>query len=342
MTFVDNGNGSATLSGTPGEGTAGTYSLTFTAANAAGSSAPQSFTLTVQQGPAITSAASASFTVGASGGFTVTTSGFPPPALSQTGALPAGVTFVDNGDGTATLSGTPSGPSGSYPLSISAANAVGTSAPQSFTLIVGTAPAFTSANAATLTVGTLETFTVATSGYPAAAITLTGALPAGVTFIDQGDGSATLSGMPDVGTEGSYPLTFDASNLFGASAPQSFTLTVQAAILKLHAGSPTLATSLSSNIGTIPAGKHITIQFDVLIANPLPVGVGQVSNQGSVTGSGFAAVLTDDPRKPGAADPTITVLGACKIYLPLIMLGAGPPLPDLVAYNNILGPVAAP
>jgi hypothetical protein len=47
------------------------------------------------------------------------------------------VTFVDNGNGTATLSGTPaSGSSGNYPLTISADNGVGTPARQGFTLKV--------------------------------------------------------------------------------------------------------------------------------------------------------------------------------------------------------------
>ena len=37
-----------------------------------------------------------------------TTAGFPTATtLTKTGALPAGVTFTDNGDGTATLAGTP-------------------------------------------------------------------------------------------------------------------------------------------------------------------------------------------------------------------------------------------
>ena len=33
----------------------------------------------------------------------MTTMRFPLPTIGQTGALPTGVTFVDNGDGTATL-----------------------------------------------------------------------------------------------------------------------------------------------------------------------------------------------------------------------------------------------
>ena len=108
VTFVDNGDGTATLAGTPAAGTGGTYALTITAANGVLPDATQSFTLTVDQAPAITSADSTTFTTATPGTFTVTTTGFPIPApLTETGALPTGVTFVDNGDGTATLAGTP-------------------------------------------------------------------------------------------------------------------------------------------------------------------------------------------------------------------------------------------
>ena len=48
MTFTDNGNGTATLSGTPAAAP-GTYPLTFTAANGVLPNATQSFTLTVNQ-----------------------------------------------------------------------------------------------------------------------------------------------------------------------------------------------------------------------------------------------------------------------------------------------------
>ena len=78
--------------------------------------------------------------MGTPGTFTVTTTGFPTPTLTETGTLPAGVTFVDNGNGTATLAGTPAaGTAGTYPLTITATNSV-SSATQSFTLTVA-APA---------------------------------------------------------------------------------------------------------------------------------------------------------------------------------------------------------
>jgi hypothetical protein len=47
VTFRDSHNGTATLSGTPAAGTAGTYKLTITAGNGLAPSANQAFTLTV-------------------------------------------------------------------------------------------------------------------------------------------------------------------------------------------------------------------------------------------------------------------------------------------------------
>ena len=144
--LLDNGDGTATLSGTPAAGTGGSYPITITANNGINPNATQSFTLTVDQAPAITSGASTTFTEGSTGTFTVTSTGFPPAALSEVGSLPSGVSFVDNGNGTATLSGTPAaGSDGVYSLSITASNGVSPDATQTFTLTVQSAPAITSA-----------------------------------------------------------------------------------------------------------------------------------------------------------------------------------------------------
>ena len=81
VSLVDNGDGTATLSGTAAIGTAKTYTLKITAKNTAGSSA-QTFTLVLNQAPAITSAANATFVTGKSATFKVTTTGTPVSALS--------------------------------------------------------------------------------------------------------------------------------------------------------------------------------------------------------------------------------------------------------------------
>ena len=236
VTFTDNGNGTGTLAGTPASGTNGSYAITFTATNSNGSSAVQSFTLTVALGtvPTITSAASTTFTVGAAGTFTVTTTGLPTPTITRGGAaLPSGVTFTDNGNGTGTLAGTPaSGTNGSYAITFTATNSNGSSAVQSFTLTVGTgtAPLITSAASTTFTIGVAGTFTVTTTGVPAPTITRGGvALPSGVTFTNNNNGTATLAGTPASGTSGTYALTFTAANGTLPNATQSFSLIVTAA-----------------------------------------------------------------------------------------------------------------
>ena len=96
-----------------------------------------SLTWTANGPPSITSSNSAAFAEGSAGSFTVTTTGYPTASLSESGALPTGVTFTDNGDGTATLTGTPTGPNGTYSFTIDATNGFAPDAIQSFTLTVG-------------------------------------------------------------------------------------------------------------------------------------------------------------------------------------------------------------
>ena len=128
---------SGLLGGTPAAGTGGIYPITVTASNGVLPNATQSFTLTVDQAPSITSANYATFTKGILGSFTVTTAGFPAPTLSYTPltALPAGVHFVANPNGTATISGTPT-VSGVFTFFIKATNGVGATTLQSFSLTV--------------------------------------------------------------------------------------------------------------------------------------------------------------------------------------------------------------
>src|ERR1019366_2244 len=114
------------------QGQGGVYKLTFTAANALGS-AVQSVTLTVNQASAITSAPTASATHGHAFSFRFTAAGYPLANVTHTGTV-RGLTYTNNGNGTATLSGTPA-TAGTYALTITARNSVG-SATQTFTLTV--------------------------------------------------------------------------------------------------------------------------------------------------------------------------------------------------------------
>ena len=240
VTFTDNGDGTATLAGTPAAGTAGSYPLTFSATNTTGTR-QQSFTLTVQppnSAPAITSANRVTFAKGSAGTFTVTTTGYPTPTITKTGTLPAGVSFTDNHNGTAIIAGTATA-TGAFSITITASNGVAPNATQSFTLTVTAPPAITSANTATFPSHVASSFTVTTTGFPVAAITETGALPAGVTFTDNGNGTATIAGTPTSTTSANYALTITASNGVSPNASQAFTLKVTAvATVALPASRP--------------------------------------------------------------------------------------------------------
>jgi uncharacterized repeat protein (TIGR01451 family) len=224
--FVDNGDGTATLSGTASVGAGGVYNLTFTADNGINPDATQSFTLTVQEAPRITSLAYTTFEVGQSGSFTISTAGYPTVYdITCTGSLPDGVTLTDNNDGTATLSGTPSSLQGGvYNLTLTAINGVSPNGTQSFVLTVNEAPLITSANTTTFISGVLGDFMVTTTGYPTPSLSYTGPLPTGITFTDNGDGTASISGTTT--QEGTYEIKITATNYILPDAQQDFTIEV--------------------------------------------------------------------------------------------------------------------
>jgi YVTN family beta-propeller protein len=180
---------------------------------------------TVTQSPAFTSGAAATAAFGSAFSFTVTATGDPAPRITRNGRLPSGVRFADNGDGTATISGTPSDAgAGVYPLTLTARNKNGT-AIQAFTLTVTRAPAIRTIRSFRVRVGAVLSRTVRATGYPAPALTEFGTLPAGLSFTDNGNGTAVIAGSPASGTGGSYPVTITATNTSG-TATQRFIITV--------------------------------------------------------------------------------------------------------------------
>src|SRR5262249_20311930 len=78
--------------------------------------------------------------------------------------------------------------------------------------------------------------------------------------------------------------------------------------LKSSGITPQSGETINQALGTLPAGKSITMMFQVTVNNPVPPGVIKVCNQGTVSGSNFSSVLTDDPSTVTANDPTCTTL----------------------------------
>ena len=154
------------------------------AAGTSSSNAPVSNLETFLTGtaPAITTAAAATFTVGASGSYTVSATGTPTPTFTESGLLPTGVTFTDQGSGSALLSGTPGSTSASsYSFTITAANTTGLSATQSFVLTVNAAPtaSTTTTIASTSTTTTVASTTPTTTTVPPAGSSSTATTAAG-------------------------------------------------------------------------------------------------------------------------------------------------------------------
>lgn len=282
--------GVGTLSGTPVAGNGGVYSFKFRAVNGVPPSRNQNFTLTINDPPRFTSFNSLTCASNQPCSITITTAGFPQISsiTLSSGVLPAGMSLVYNGNGTATLSGTPTTAVGAVPLQFTATNTTGT-ATQSFTLTVNNYLAITSAPTTTCTVGTACSFavtvrgtnTVTANGEVVHVALTSGTLPAGITFVDNnncaavGDGpcidTGMLSGTPAAGAGGLYSLQFTGTDgTADADAVQGFTLIVNEApaitsinnITCIEAvtncdfdvvatGYPVPATSLSS--GTLPS-----------------------------------------------------------------------------------------
>ncbi len=147
---------------------------------------PTGYGATIDWGDGNTS--DGSITVGSSGGFLVSGT----HTYANTGTYTIAVTFTDS--------------NGSLTVDDMAE--------------VDQAPVFTSGASATFTAGQGNSFTLTTSSYPTAAITESGWLPSGINFVDNGDGTATLSGSLDAtsNTGGVYNLTFTATNGDSADA----------------------------------------------------------------------------------------------------------------------------
>jgi F5/8 type C domain/Putative Ig domain len=171
--------------------------------------------------PAITSPANLVLQAGTYGAFTVTTSGSPTAALSESGALPPGVVFQANANGTATISGSPpANAAGTYQVTITASNGVGNPAVQHLVVNIGGAAVITSPASLVLQTNVYRAFTVTASGSPTPALTESGTLPPGMVFHANGNGTATISGAPPASASSTYVVTITASNGVGHPAVQ--------------------------------------------------------------------------------------------------------------------------
>ena len=166
------------------------------------------------------SAGSTTFRAGSGGGFTFTGQGS--DNTLDLSSAPSGTSISVNGDSSTspgTVTGLSPGLGGSMSDSFAGI--------QTFTGFAGRA--ITSVNNVTASAGSNFSFTVTTVGTPLPSIAKKGKLPKSVSFHDNNNGTATISGTPAAKSPGTYRLTVKAT--FGKGKTkhvvnQAFTLTV--------------------------------------------------------------------------------------------------------------------
>jgi hypothetical protein len=289
------GPGTASIAGTAPDGSGGTYPVTVVGSNGVPPDATHPFTLTVHEASELTGPASAAFTVGTPGSSTAyTATGFPVPTITAPNGLPGGLTLA-GGSGTATISGTPADNSGgSYPdVVVTASNGVGPDATVLTDITINEAPELAGPASVRFVTGTGGSHLYSTTGFPLAELAVDGALPPGVSFTDNGDGTGTLSAPASVSAVGTYTVTIVATNGIGDDAELPVTIQIVPPV------SITTTTLPNGSFGTgysafVQATGGVPPYRFAVVGGSLPSGLSLDPDTGAITGTPNGAIGTSN------------------------------------------------
>lgn len=145
-------------------------------------------------------------------------------SLTITGNIPNWLTLIDNGDGTATLQGTPNSTNtGTHNVELTVTDSLGLSVNQTYSLDVtaNLEPQITSNPQLTTSFNTTYKYDITSNE---ADVTFNGSYPTWLTLTDNGDGTAILQGTPTI--EGDYSIDIIVTDSLGLSSSQQYELTV--------------------------------------------------------------------------------------------------------------------
>jgi hypothetical protein len=339
-------HGTATASGTsitytPVAGYSGSDSFTYTASNAAGSSAPATVSITVSAPTLTLSNPLAGGTVAGAYNETVTVSlGTAPYALSlDSGTLPGGLALAGT-----TLSGVPTA-AGTFNFTLEATDSYGATGTQSYSVTIDppsvsiTVPGAGSLGSHVAHGGSILQVFAATGGVgPHTFLVTAGSLPPG-TFLSV---AGTLTGVPT--TTGSYSFSVVASDASGTPGPYdsaavSYTIEVVAPTITVTPATlGNLATAAAFNSTLSATGGNGPYTFS-LASGALPAGTtltpgGIFSGTPVATDSyGFGVTATDAHGFTGTTTYNFSVED------PVVSLdspadGPLPPATAFVAYSE--------
>jgi len=236
-TFTDNGDGTATLTWTPGAGTAGVYTVSVTATDSNNLSDVQTFTITVAAAntnlpPVLAPVNNQTISEGASITITIAAIDNNGDAITLAASgLPAGATFTDNQNGTGRLTWTTDfDDAGVYTVTVTAQDPLGAIDTDSFKITVTNVnrkPTIAVTGNQAVAEGARMTLEITATDPDGDAITLKATnLPTTASFTDNKNGTGTLSWPTTVGDAGSYDVTITATDAQNASATQVLNLQV--------------------------------------------------------------------------------------------------------------------
>jgi len=238
LMLSDNGDGTASLEGTPLNENVGTHEVMLEARDEAGEAVSQTFYILVENTndlPEFTSTAITDAMQDQPYAYAITSSD---PDIGDTReieapTLPAWLTLSDNGDGTAILSGTPAKENaGENKVELIVKDAAGASDTQSFVInaqsVNDTPPVFSSTAPVEAEEDAVYTYRITTNDPDIGDIPAIEklAIPAWLSLTDHGDGTATLTGTPDNADVGNHEIRLQTKDGDGFTDSQSFTITV--------------------------------------------------------------------------------------------------------------------
>lgn len=306
----------------------GTYSLTLKAVNNLGGAnvhaVTQTFTINVSQQLSIISPDTMNVTSGVPANFTVVATGVPTPSLTVDGVDLGGMTFTDNHNGTATISGIDgntinvlscfsSGGSGGQPCAIVATNSQGTYR-QPFIINLTSAPTAqlvcNPTCSTTFYSGAPNQVLLTSSGATTTVSWVFGSdlrpAPAWLSLHDNKDGTAILSGSPPFGTTGTFFFDLFPSAQFTNARINQYTITVVDNALFTSANTTAYDANAASGgtSGTsMPLAAHVmtadsaaTSNSFTISANTGTINLGTLLPNGlSFTSSGNTATISGSP-----------------------------------------------